>query len=39
VPHVWRNPSEDEELRIVPELRLVLHMEVLLKEGFEIAGI
>jgi hypothetical protein len=37
VPHVWRNPSEDEELRIVPELRPVLHMEVLLKVGFEIA--
>ena len=37
MPHVWRNPSEDEELRIVPELRPVQHMEVLLKVGFEIA--
>lgn len=37
VPHAWRNPSEDEELRIVSELRPALHMEVLLKVGFEIA--
>jgi hypothetical protein len=37
VPHAWRNPSEDEERRIVSELRPVLHMEVLLKVGFEIA--
>jgi quercetin dioxygenase-like cupin family protein len=37
LPHAWRNPSEDEELRIVSELRPALHMEALLEVGFEIA--
>jgi quercetin dioxygenase-like cupin family protein len=37
VPHAWRNPSEDKELRIVSELRPALHLEALLEIGFEIA--
>jgi quercetin dioxygenase-like cupin family protein len=36
VPHAWRNPSEDEPLRLVSELRPALHMEVLLEVGSEI---
>jgi mannose-6-phosphate isomerase-like protein (cupin superfamily) len=37
VPHAWRNPGEDEELRIVSELRPALLMEVLLEVNFEVA--
>jgi mannose-6-phosphate isomerase-like protein (cupin superfamily) len=37
VPHAWRNPSEDEELRTVSERRPALHMEALLEVGFGIA--
>jgi mannose-6-phosphate isomerase-like protein (cupin superfamily) len=37
VPHAWRNPSEDEELRIVSELRPALYFETLIETGFAIA--
>lgn len=38
VPHAWRNPSEDEELRIISELRPALHLEALIEAGFALAG-
>jgi len=38
VPHAWRDPSEDRELRIVSELRPALHLEALIEVGFELAG-
>jgi quercetin dioxygenase-like cupin family protein len=38
VPHAWRNPSEDRELRIVSELRPALHLEDLIEAGFALAG-
>jgi len=38
VPHAWRNPSDDEELRIVSELQPALGFDVLLETGFAIAG-
>jgi quercetin dioxygenase-like cupin family protein len=38
VPHAWRNPSEDRELRIVSELRPALHLEALIEAGFALAG-
>jgi quercetin dioxygenase-like cupin family protein len=38
VPHVWRNPGEDEEVRIVSELRPALHLEALIEAGFALAG-
>lgn len=37
VPHAWRNPSDDEELRIVSELQPALGFETLLETGFAIA--
>jgi len=37
VPHAWRNPSEDEELRIVSELRPPLRFETLFETGFGLA--
>jgi mannose-6-phosphate isomerase-like protein (cupin superfamily) len=37
VPHVWRNPSDDEELRIVSELQPALGFEALLDTNFAIA--
>jgi quercetin dioxygenase-like cupin family protein len=37
VPQAWRNPSENEQLRIVSELRQVLHMEALLEIGLGLA--
>jgi quercetin dioxygenase-like cupin family protein len=37
VPHAWRNPSEDEELRIVSELRPALRMEAVLETLFGLA--
>ncbi len=37
VPHAWRNPSEEEELRIVSELRPALHLEALIEVGFGLA--
>lgn len=37
VPHAWRNPSEDEELRIVSELRPALHLEALIEASFGLA--
>jgi mannose-6-phosphate isomerase-like protein (cupin superfamily) len=37
VPHAWRNPSKDEELRIVSELRPALHLEALIEVGFALA--
>ena len=37
VPHAWRNPSEDEELRIVSELRPALRFEALMEVYFKIA--
>jgi quercetin dioxygenase-like cupin family protein len=37
MPHAWCNPSE-EELRIVSELRPVLHLEALTEVGFGLAG-
>ncbi len=38
VPHAWRNPSEEEELLLVSELRPALHMEDLLELGSLIMG-
>jgi hypothetical protein len=37
VPHAWRNPSENEHLRIVSEVRPALHMEALIEVGFGLA--
>jgi mannose-6-phosphate isomerase-like protein (cupin superfamily) len=37
VPQAWRNPSENEQLRIVSELRQALHMEALLEIGLGLA--
>jgi mannose-6-phosphate isomerase-like protein (cupin superfamily) len=37
VLHAWRNPSEEEELRIVSELRPALHLEALIEVGFGFA--
>lgn len=37
VPHAWRNPSTQEELRIVSEHRPVSHMEHMLETGLAIA--
>lgn len=37
VPHAWRNPSGDQELRIVSELRPALHLEALIEAGFALA--
>jgi quercetin dioxygenase-like cupin family protein len=37
VPHAWRNPSDHEELRLVSELRPVLHMEAFIETGSRIA--
>ncbi len=37
VPHAWRNPSDDEELRIVSELHPALGFEALLETSFAIA--
>jgi quercetin dioxygenase-like cupin family protein len=38
VPHAWSNPSADEELRIVSELRPALHLEALIEVGFALAS-
>ncbi len=38
VPHAWRNPSDDEELRILSELQPALGFDTLLETGFAIAG-
>ncbi|MDQ3589958.1 MAG: cupin domain-containing protein [Actinomycetota bacterium] len=38
VPHAWRNPSDEEELLLVSELRPALHMEDLLELGPLIMG-
>ncbi len=37
VPHAWRNPSYQEELRIVSEHRPASHTEHILETGFAIA--
>ena len=37
VSHSWRNPSDREDLRLVSEHRPVLHMEMMLENGFGIA--
>lgn len=37
VPHAWRNPSDDEELRIVSELRPALRFEPLMETYFAIS--
>ena len=37
MPHAWRNPSDDEELRIVSELQPALGFEALLETSFAIA--
>ena len=37
VPQAWCNPSENEQLRIVSELRQALHMEALLEIGLGLA--
>jgi mannose-6-phosphate isomerase-like protein (cupin superfamily) len=37
VPHAWRNPSDDEELRLVSEIQPALGFEALLEHGFAIA--
>ncbi len=38
VPHAWRNPSEDEVLLIVSELRPALRFEPLIEATFALAG-
>lgn len=38
VPHAWRNPSEDEGLLIVSELRPALRFEPLIETAFALAG-
>lgn len=37
VPHAWRNPSPDENLRLISEHRPVLHMQLMLETGSAIA--
>ena len=37
VPHAWRNPSEDEELHIVSELRPPLRFETLFETSFGLS--
>jgi quercetin dioxygenase-like cupin family protein len=37
VAHAWRNPSANENLRLVSEHRPVLHMELMLEAGSAIA--
>jgi quercetin dioxygenase-like cupin family protein len=37
VPHAWRNPSDQEDLRIVSEHRPASHTEHMLETGFAIA--
>jgi len=37
VPHAWRNPSDQQELRIVSERRPASHTEHMLETGFAIA--
>jgi hypothetical protein len=37
VPHAWRNPSEDEDVRIVSELRPELHLEAFMEIGSGLA--
>jgi quercetin dioxygenase-like cupin family protein len=37
VPHAWRNPSEDEELHLVSELRPPLRFETLFETSFGLA--
>jgi quercetin dioxygenase-like cupin family protein len=37
VPHAWRNPSDDEDLRIISELRPALRFEPLLETYFAIS--
>ena len=36
VPHAWRNPSREEELRLLSELRPALHMETIIEVTAEI---
>ena len=38
VPHAWRNPSSDENLLIVSELRPALRFEPLIETAFALAG-
>ncbi len=38
LPHAWRNPSDEEELLLVSELRPALHIEDLLELGPLIMG-
>lgn len=38
VPHAWRNPSDDEGLLIVSELRPALRFEPLIETAFALAG-
>ena len=38
VPHAWRNPSVDEDLLIVSELRPALRFEPLIETAFALAG-
>ena len=37
VPHAWRNPSSEEELRIISELRPPLAFEILMETSFGLA--
>ena len=37
VPHAWRNPSEDEELHLVSELRPPLRFETLFETSFGLS--
>jgi quercetin dioxygenase-like cupin family protein len=37
VPHAWQNPSRDEQLRFVSELRLPLVFETILETTFGLA--
>ena len=37
VPHAWRNPSVNEKLRLVSEIRPPLHFETLFETGYGLA--
>lgn len=36
LPHAWRNPSAEEELRLVSELRPALHMQSLIETSYGV---
>ena len=37
VPHAWRNPSDDKELRLLSEIRPPLRFQTLFETGFGLA--